>query len=503
MNDRASRARLAAGDQPAAGRGAETTAVPTGVLSLPSFLRDYEQQHPAQVVHVKREVSCVQEVTAIVQKLEARGCFPVLVFHRPVTSQGTVSRFPLVVNLYASRERCAQAMASSFRSVGLDFYRKARLERRPPVVVDRGAAPVKQVVLRDDQIDLFELPALVHHEGDPGPYITGGFFTHYDPDSGTDNSSLHRGWIVGPRALRVYPAANSDAERNLRKYEARGEPMLAAFWVGHHPLAGLGAQMRVPYPGSHFEAAGGLMGQPMRLVPSESLGDDFLVPADAEVIVEGIIEPGKRYPEGPFGEYTGYLGPQVPNPQLEVTAVTHRAGAYWHDIMVGWADTAVMGAFALEGSIYEAVRARVPSLKNVYLPLSGCCRFHAYLQLENPAEGDAREAIMTALPVDRRLKHVFVFDDDVDIFDDREALFAIATRTQWDSDLMVFPGVRGVPLDPSITGRVTTKAGIDCTKPVGRVFAERLRVRPDVLERVDLADLLGDTVLQAIPTERM
>jgi 2,5-furandicarboxylate decarboxylase 1 len=472
-------------------------------LSLPGFLAAYERQHPEQVVHVEREVSCVQEVTAIVQKLEALDRYPILVFHRPRLARGDVSRFPLVVNLYASRQRCAEAMGSTFRGVGRDFYRKARLERRPPVVVARDEAPVKDVVLRDAAVNVFDLPALVHHEGDPGPYLTGGFFTHYDPDTGIDNSSLHRGWIVQERALRVYPAANSDAERNLRKYEARGAPMPAAFWIGHHPVAGLGAQVRVAYPGSHLEAAGGLLGAPLRVVPSETLGDDFLVPADAEVVIEGFIEPGKRYPEGPFGEYTGYLGPQVPNPQLTVTAITHRAGAYWHDIMVGWADTAVMGAFGLEGTLYEVVKSRVPSLKNVYLPLSGRCRFHAYLQLEDPAEGDAREAIMTALPVDRRLKHVFVFDDDIDIFDDREALFAIATRTQWDADVMIFPGVRGVPLDPSITGRVTTKAGIDCTKPVGKVFAERLQVRSDVLDGVDLAALLGAETLQAIPAERM
>jgi 2,5-furandicarboxylate decarboxylase 1 len=472
-------------------------------LSLPGFLDAYEQRHPGQVLHVHREVSCDQEVTAIVQRLEAIERYPVLVFHRPRTAAGTISRFPLVVNLYASRARCAEAMGSSFRDVGQDFYRKARLERRQPVVVERTDAPVKEVVLRGQELNLFDLPALVHHDGDPGPYLTAGFFTHYDPDSGIDNSSLHRGWIVGERAVRVYPAANSDAERNLRKHEARGEPMRAAYWIGHHPLAGLGAQTRVAYPGSHFEAAGGLLGEPLRLVPSETLGEDFLVPADAEAVIEGTIAPGKRYPEGPFGEYTGYLGPQVPNPQLEVTAVTHRASAYWHDIMVGWADTAVMGAFSLEGAIYEAVKSRVSSLANVYLPLSGRCRFHAYLQLRDPLEGDAREAIMAALPVDRRLKHVFVFDDDVDIFDDREALFAIATRTQWDADVMIFPRVRGVPLDPSIDGRLTTKAGIDCTKPVGKVFAERLRVREGLVESLSLAEILGEDALQQIPTERM
>jgi 2,5-furandicarboxylate decarboxylase 1 len=207
---------------------------PVRPLSLPGFLTAYEQQRPEQVVHVEREVSCDQAVTAIVQKLEALGRYPVLVFHRPRLVRGDVSRFPLVVNLYASRQRCAEAMGSTFRDVGRDFYRKARLERRTPVVVARDEAPVKDVVLRDAAINLFDLPALVHHEGDPGPYLTGGFFTHYDPDTGIDNSSLHRGWIVQERAVRVYPAANSDAERNFKKYEARGQAMPAAVRIGQH-----------------------------------------------------------------------------------------------------------------------------------------------------------------------------------------------------------------------------------------------------------------------------
>lgn len=273
--------------------------------------------------------------------------------------------------------------------------------------------------------------------------------------------------------------------------------MPVAYWMGHHPAACLGGQVKLPYPGSHYEAISGLLEEPLRLAPSETLGDNFLVPADAEFVVEGYMKAHRRFPEGPFGEYAGYIGPQVPNYEMEITAVTHRQGAYWHGLLVGHPDNQVMGGFALEGAVYEAVKQRVPSLKRVYMPISGTCRFHTYLQLERPRPGEAREAIMAALPVDFRIKHVFVFDEDIDIFDENEVLWALATRTQWDQDVMIFPRVRGSVIDPTVPLDLTTKGGIDCTKPAGENFSERIAVTPEVAARIKLEDYIaGDQLHQ-------
>jgi len=153
----------------------------------------------------------------------------------------------------------------------------------------------------------------------------------------------------------------------------------------------------------------------------------------------------------------------------------------------------------VEGGLYNRLKQYIPSLQNVYFPMSGAGREHAYVQLKDPNPGEAREAIMAALPFDWRLKHVFVVDDDVDIYDDREVLWAVATRTQWDKDVMIFPDLRRNNLDPSQVEGQATKGGIDATVPRDREFA----VRNSVSVEVRLDDYVDSSRLAAVPVERL
>ena len=471
-------------------------------MDLHTYLTELQARRPDQVVIVDQPICSDQQITALIKRLESMHKLPVLIFTNVVGPDGRRASFPLVMNLLASRQRCAEAMGVPFERVGIEYYHRARLQRRDPLIVDPSEAPVKQVIDTGEAVDLDSFPAMVHFRLDPGRYISAGFLTTYDPDSGIDNTSLQRGWIVDRRTIRCYATTYSQNRLNINKFEARGEDTPVVYWLGHHPLAYLGGQAKLGYPESHYPAMGGLMGQPLRLVPSETWNDRLLVPADAEVVIEGYLEHGKLYPEGPFGEYTGYNGPQIPNPQMRVTAVTRRREPYWMNILVGGADNH-WGSYAIEGVLYEAVKARVPSLENVFMPASAMARFHAYLQLKDPRPGDAREAIMVALTTDFRLKHVFVFDDDINIFDEAECLFALATRTQWDRDIMVFPNCRSSPLDPTVPLDVGTKGGIDCTRPVGMAFSERNQVRADVDRGLKVEEFVPPDALARIPTEHL
>jgi len=179
------------------------------------------------------------------------------------------------------------------------------------------------------------------------------------------------------------------------------------------------------------------------------------------------------------------------NPVTEVKAITRRKNAYYLDVMPGHADHLLIDAPMIEAYLYNRIKAVVPGVVAVHMPVSGNARLHAYVQLRKSNDGEPKTVIATALSSDYRLKHVFVVDEDVNIFDDAEVLWAVATRSQWDKDLMVLPGMMGTRLDPSANDIITTKGGIDATKPVDpHSFAQRIRIPEAVLTRVKLEDFL-------------
>jgi UbiD family decarboxylase len=260
-----------------------------------------------------------------------------------------------------------------------------------------------------------------------------------------------------------YPATHN--ARNLRKFHARGQAAPIAFWIGHHPAVLLGTQAKLKYPESHWAAAGGVLGKPLRLVPSVMHGEQIMVPADAEIVIEGFVPPGQLTDDGPFGEYTGYLGGQVKAPVVEIGCITRRRDALYHDYGSGLTDMLVPDNMAMEGKLFEIVKAVAPSIVNVHVPTEGR-RFHAYLQLRDPGPGEARDALTAALAY-RRVKTVLAVDTDIDIFDNEAMLWALATRVRWDRDTIQVPGLSGSSLDPSLPDGVSTvtKLGIDATIP--------------------------------------
>ena len=205
--------------------------------------------------------------------------------------------------------------------------------------------------------------------------------------------------------------------------------------------------------GSGLRAVG-LAAQAIALTPSLTLGDEIMVPADAEIVIEGWAHPGQLEADGPFGEFTGYLGPQVLAPVIEVTAITHRRGAIYHDYGSGLVDMLVPDNMAMEGKLFGLIRQIAPSLRNVHVPSSGR-RLHAWLQLEDPGPGEARDALAAAMSY-RRLKTVAAFDMDVDIFDESSVMWGLATRVQWDRDVLRVDGLSTSTLDPSLAAGART-----------------------------------------------
>lgn len=465
------------------------------VKNLRTFLQDLEEKYPENIVRIKREVSCKYEVTAIQTKLSKVEKFPVLVFENPVTIQGLKSDYKLVTNLTANYRICAESLGITLNKAPMEFLRKIS-KKGTPEIISNKEAPVKQVIEKDS-INMEKFPVVLHHEMDPGPYITAGFVTTYDPDTGIDNTAIQRLWVKSKNQLGYFAIKGSHNWNNVMKFWSLGMDAPVAIWIGHHPAVLIGAQTKLGYPESHYPAICGLIGEPLRLVPTETFKDRLLVPADAEIVIEGVIPKDRFEEEGPFSEYTGYVGSKTLSPVIEVKCITRRKDAIYHDIGPGLPDHLLIDVFALEAKIYETVKKVVPELLNVHVPISGRCRLHAYLQIKKTRPGIGKCAILAALSSDIRLKHVFVFDDDVDIFNEKEVLWAIATRTQWDKDIVIIPEMPSDGLDPSIPPPRTLgcKGGMDCTKPLpiefgGYQFPAVSKVPKDILDKVKLEDYI-------------
>jgi len=474
--------------------GTESASAATSELSLRRYLEELERDSPADVIHVRSAVNPgAFEATAVLQRLEECNRYPLVVFDKPQAQNGKPSAFPLVSNVFATRERCARALGlradQAYQALGMEYAR--REERRiAPVVIEAAAAPVKDVVRRGDQVDLREFPIVRHHRMDGGPYVDMTPVMR-DPESGAYNIAFLRNQYKGPRKLGIHMSPRHNWQI-ARKHEEAGRPTPVAIVVGHHPAFYIGALNVSAFGEDDYHVVGSIAGQALRLTPSETWGADFLVPADAELIIEGEIAPGEREAEGPFGEFPGTYGPQRVRWVINVTAVTHRRNAIYQDVFVGHRDNWVLGSFPKEGSIFNRIKGVVPTLKAVHLPTSGVGRFHCYISIDKKVDGESKQAALIALGACDFVKHVIVVDSDVDVFREEEVLWAIATRVQADQDVDIIRNVKGATLDPSQTDDIlTAKMIIDATRPVRRPFEARIDVPREVVERTDLEQLIG------------
>lgn len=427
-------------------------------------LRQFLTEHSESVWELPGEVSSAHELTALQHLLDERHQYPILHAKGVRNLAGDRGDVSVVTNLTASRELTARALGIADHRGTAQWFASRTQAGIAPVIVSREDAPVQQHVMRDEQASLFDLPVLTQHESEPGPYLTAAHATTFDPDSGIDNTAIQRCWVKSARQMTWFPYPASHNARNLRKFHARGEACPVAFWIGHHPAVLLGTQAKLKYPESHWEAAGGVLGAPLRLVPSVLHGERIMVPADAEIVIEGWARPGRLSPDGPFGEYTGYLGGEVTAPLVDIECITRREQAIYHDYASGLTDMLVPDNMAMEGKLYSLVKAVAPALVNVHVPTEGR-RFHAYLQFKHPGPGEVRDALLAAMAY-RRVKMVVAVEEDVDLFSPDAMLWALATRVLWSRDAITVEGLSGSSLDPVLPEGVATtaKIGIDATR---------------------------------------
>ena len=377
----------------------------------------------------------------------------------------------LAAKVCGGRARLAAAFGTSLDKVH-DVYHKRMATAQETLVIPSSEAPVHEIALTGDDVDLTRLPFHPQHEFDGSCYISAGIDYTRDPQTGRTNVGSRRLSLRNRTQAGVNVTAPSDLKRIYQGCVARGERLPVSFTIGSHPLDMFAATTRKPVEELNLVAQ--FRGEPAAVV--KSITNDLYVPADAEAIVEGYLdERGYVEPEGPYGEYMGYYGAIHMDPVFHCTAITMRRDAMHQTLLHGSAfrldqsDAACIYSLRTEADVMKLLRQTVREPVAAYLVESSGGSNALRVSIRQRLPGEARMAIAALIGGMLKLKHVFVFDEDIDIFDDRQVEWALGTRFQADQDLMIFQGIMGMTMDPSLEGRRTgAKAGFDCTRPLGR-----------------------------------
>jgi 2,5-furandicarboxylate decarboxylase 1 len=390
----------------------------------------------------------------------------------------------VVGNLLNSRERFARALGVARKELH-GFCLTALRNPLPPVMTERG--PAQDVVHRAD-IDLAQLlPVPTWFEREAGAYITAGVIIAKDPQMGRRNVSIARLRLEGGARLMAGIARNHHLYLMAEKAHALGRPLEIAVAIGNHAAVLLASQMYVDLGDDELAIAGGLLREPVRLLKCKTV--DLEVPAEAEIVLEGVLRPDELIEEGVVSEFPGFYVSYGPGIGVDITCVTQRADAIYQAVLPGFApEHCLLGAVAIEAVLSRALQRVIPSVRSVLVTDGGMGRLHAIITMHRPRLGEGKRAVLLAMGQVNLLKLVIVVEDDVDAEDWRQVEWSLAARFRGHEDLIVLPGVKADRCDPVHEDSVVTKIGMIATTRPGDGSAgsrsEFARPPLEVFERV-------------------
>lgn len=450
---------------------------------LRDFLAACEKEMPREFIRVTKEVDPKHEISAIIRKLDLLGKQS-LVFFEKVKG----SMMPVVCNTDTTESKFGLAFGVPSERVQ-EFYEEreeACIKRNPYPVreVRRESAPCKEIIKKGREVNLYEFPFLTHHAGE-APYLTRAIGVAMHEKANCSHAAHYR-LMVKDRALgvtHVTPGRHLWDIYNRREEEDR--PLEIAFVLGIHPALAMAAQSRMEHPPSELDLAGSLMGESLEVVRCETI--DLLVPAAAELILEGEIPPHELEEEGPWGDFTKYHQVAKRHP-VKIKAITHRKNPIIQDMGAWSTGPRIMHRVPQESYMNRKLREAVPDIKRFRL-FGG---FYGFIQLDKKHVGQPKQAILAAFANDLYLKYVVCFDTDIDINKGAEMIWAMATRVQAERDILVLPAVLGTDLDVSAPEEsLVTKVGIDATaKPFRKDLPPVAKIPEEMMNRVHLKDYI-------------
>ena len=461
---------------------------------LRDFLTLLEQQ--GELKRISLEVDPHLEITEIADRtLRAGG--PALLFENPKGYS-----MPVLCNLFGTPKRVAMGMGqedvSALREVGklLAFLKEPEppkgfrdlFDKLPqfkqvlnmPTKRLRGA-PCQQKIIQGDDVDLNKIPIMTCWPEDAAPLITWGLTVTRGPHKERQNLGIYRQQLIGKNKLIMRWLSHRGGALDYQEWCAAhpGERFPVSVALGADPATILGAVTPVPDTLSEYAFAGLLRGTKTEVV--KCISNDLEVPASAEIVLEGYIEPGELAPEGPYGDHTGYYNSVEAFPVMRISAITHRRDPVFHTIVPAEMEHLLLGSIPREATLLAHLQRSFPNVLDVHLSIGGVGRYHLFVKIRKTHEGQPKNVICAAFGAHYDIKQVVVVDDDVEVHDPLQVEWAVATRFQADRDLVVIAGAQGSVLDPSTTvGQefgensappshvqgISAKMGLDATKPV-------------------------------------
>ncbi|QPF93043.1 UbiD family decarboxylase [Bradyrhizobium commune] len=423
---------------------------------------------------VKRPIDPKFEVGAVLA-LRDRG--PAILFEQ-------TGSLPVLGNLLVSRERFALGLNVAPEKLD-DLCLQALSHPIKPVM--SGSAPVHEVVQSGD-IDLrASLPVPTWFERETAPYITAGVIIAKDPENGRRNVSIARLRLEGGGRIMAGIAKNHHLNLLAEKAKALGRRLPIAVAIGNHPAVLLGSQLYLGLGDDEFDNVGGMLGEPLRLVKCKTV--DLEVPADAEIVLEGELDPEEQIEEGPVSEFHGFYVSYGAGLGGRISCITRRHDAIYQAILPGYAsEHCLLGGIAIGATLRQALQRMIPAVRRVLITEGGMGRLHAIISMHKPRLGEGKRAAMLAMGQVNLLKLITVVDDDVDIENPREVEWALAARFRGHEDLMVIDGVKADRCDPLHENLTVTKIAMIATtrpgdgEPLSR--SEFVRAPKSILDRV-------------------
>jgi UbiD family decarboxylase len=428
------------------------------MMDLREFLKVLEEEHELQ--KIKAEVDRKHELGAICKLHNERPNSPALLFEN--IKGHTI---PVVGQLLATDKRVALALNLSQENV---FDETVRRASHPQATRRVAQGPCQEVIFEGADVDLGRLPICTNNPNDGGQYITAGHVIIKDPEFG-NNLAIYRMMVVSKNEVTIRFTPGHDGHDFMRAAEKRQqEKFEVAVCIGVPPAVYVASQFEPRAGVYELEIAGGLAGEPVDVVKCRTI--DLEVPALAEIVLEGELTiPAKTGDEGPFGEFCGYTTARVPNERImKIKAISHRRNPIYHNIWLGKPPHEHLYVDALTYAVaaYQELKPAYPALKKAYAPPWGVS-IVLILQLEKRLmrPGIVNNILASSLYTrSGKWKHVIVVDEDIDMEDPNQVLWALTTRFQPATDMFVIPRSITSSLEPSAgPDGLTSKLMLDLT----------------------------------------